>query len=116
MGYELKNIVVLYGKGREKSHIAKLTKIGPFSLKQFTGEYTENGENIYTEGNLLVESIYRFKGLQKAVVIFAELDFEKWNKHLERVIYTGCTRARLELSVLMSKEAERALMEKIRAR
>jgi len=112
-GYELKNIVILYGKGREKSELSKLDTLGKYSLKQFTGEYTKDGENIYTEGELLVESIYRFKGLQKAVVIFAELEFERWTKHLERVIYTGCTRARLELSVLMSNDSEKILIKQI---
>ncbi len=112
-GYALADIAVLSGKGRERSELASISHIGDYALRKFTGDYTEDGKQIYTEGELEFDSIYRYKGRQKAVIILAELDFDEWSERMERLIYCGCTRARLELMVLMSEEAGACVLRRL---
>jgi hypothetical protein len=60
-GYVIADIAVLSGKGRERSELAAISHIGDFALRKFTGDYTEDGKQIYTEGELELDSIYRYK-------------------------------------------------------
>jgi hypothetical protein len=112
-GYAIADIAVLSGKGRERSELAAISHIGDFALRKFTGDYTEDGKQIYTEGELELDSIYRYKGRQKAVIILTELDFSDWSERVERLIYCGCTRARLELMVLMSEQAGACVLQRL---
>jgi len=112
-GYSLDDMVVLVGKGQERSWLMKQDQIGMWPIKRFTGKYNEAGEQIYSEGELLVETVYRFKGKQKPVVLLTELDFSEWTDRIKCLIYTGCTRARLGLSVFISNQAEQVFLNKV---
>jgi superfamily I DNA/RNA helicase len=49
-------------------------------------------------GTILCESIYRFKGLERDVVVLAEIRPD--DERLERLMYVGATRARHHLVVI----------------
>jgi hypothetical protein len=53
-----------------------LTALGQTSLRHFTGDYDLFGQPVYSQGDVLVESVYRFKGQAAPAVILAEIDFE----------------------------------------
>jgi superfamily I DNA and RNA helicase len=61
-----------------------------------------------SEGGLLAESVYRFKGQSAPAVIFTEIDFEQIDELVFRKLFVGMTRARLKL-VLSEGAAERLL-------
>jgi hypothetical protein len=45
----------------------------PAAVVRFTGEYDAAGEPRWSKGELLVESVYRFKGQSAAAVVVTEL-------------------------------------------
>ena len=45
-------IAVLSCRGRQKSALSNLERLGPYSLRAFTGRYDLFGQPIYTEGEL----------------------------------------------------------------
>lgn len=46
------------------------------SLKYFTGGFDAAGNPKWSDGDLLVEALYRFKGQSAPVVVLCEVDFE----------------------------------------
>ena len=103
LGYAIGDIALISGKGMGKSYLNTIDTVASYDLIKYTGRYTADGDQIYSQGELVFDNIYRFKGRQKPVVILAELDFDSWNDRVEALVYTGCTRAQLELTVLISE-------------
>lgn len=96
-GYGRSDIVLLSFHGREKSALLNLDQIGRHTLKSFTGEYDLFGNPVWREGDLLAESVYRFKGQSAPAVIFTEIDFTEMDERVFRKLFVGMTRARLKL-------------------
>ena len=62
------------------------------------------GHQVFTEGKLLFDSIYRFKGQQAHAVILTDVAPEEEKKsHWERLLYTGMTRASVRLEILVEE-------------
>ncbi len=106
-GYARHDIVLLSFHGREKSTLLNLDHLGRHSLKSFTGDYDLFGNPIWREGELLAESVYRFKGQSAPAVIFTEIDFETLDERSFRKLFVGMTRARLKLVLVASSGAAR---------
>jgi superfamily I DNA/RNA helicase len=87
------DIVVLTGISRERSRLGKLDHVGRVRLS--------HGDN-YENGTILVETIRRFKGLDRRVVVLVELD-EINPADAQTLRYIGFTRARTHLVVLESQ-------------
>jgi superfamily I DNA and RNA helicase len=81
----------------------------PTGLRTFTGDYDLLGHPVYSDGQLLLETVYRFKGQAAPAIIFAELDFEALDDKTLRKLFVGMTRARLKLILVVSERAERVL-------
>ena len=105
-GFCLQDIVVLSGHGRNKSGVLNSAAIGPFSTRSFTGRYTPDGVPIWNTGDLLVESVYRFKGQSAPVVVMTEIDFIELTDLDRRKLFVGMTRAHMRVEIVMSKQAE----------
>jgi hypothetical protein len=106
--YARSDIVLLSYHGREKSALLNLDQIGRHTLKSFTGEYDLFGNPLWREGDLLAESVYRFKGQSAPAVIFTEIDFAQLDESAYRKLFVGMTRARLKLVLVMTGAAARA--------
>jgi hypothetical protein len=104
-GFELKDIVILTGHGRGKSKLLNAEYIGRFKTRRFTGAYTRDGDQVWCDGELIVESIYRFKGQSAPAIILSELDFEELTVQERRKLFVGMTRAQLNLQVILSVRA-----------
>ena len=76
LGYRKQDIAVLSFRGREGSVLTSVDQLGPHRLRSFTGTYDLFGNPEYREGDVLLESIYRFKGQSAPCVILTEVDFE----------------------------------------
>lgn len=105
-GYALSDIVILTGHGRGKSKLLNADRIGRFTTRRFTGAYTRNGDHVWSEGELMIESLYRFKGQSAPAVILSELDFTELTEHERRKLFVGMTRAQLNLQIVLSVQAE----------
>jgi hypothetical protein len=105
-GFGLQDIVVLSGHGRNKSILLNSAAIGSFTTRSFTGKYSSDGEPIWSTGDLLVESVFRFKGQSAPVVVMTEIDFTELTDLERRKLFVGMTRAHMRVEMVISKQAE----------
>ena len=110
LGYKRDMIAVVTFRGRENSALAAYDKLGPFSLKKFTGGYDLLGNPVFTEGDILVESVYRFKGQAAPCVILTEIDFREMDEIIIRKLFVGATRATMKLMLVMSEDTTNVLL------
>lgn len=104
-GYKRSDIVLLTFAGRDHSKLLALDALGPHALRRFDGTYDLFGNPVYTDGEVLAETIYRFKGQSAPCVIFAEIDFETFDEKSVRKLFVGATRATTKLMLVMSERA-----------
>ena len=109
LGFRKQDIVVLSFRGREGSAMTMLDQLGPHRLRSFTGKYDLFGNPAYREGDVLFESIYRFKGQSAPCVICTEVDFITFDERHARKLFVGATRATMKLIVVASQRAARHL-------
>ncbi|CAB3797368.1 hypothetical protein LMG28688_04511 [Paraburkholderia caffeinitolerans] len=109
LGFRKQDIVVLSFRGREHSHFTALDHLGPHRLRSFTGQYDLFGNPRYRDGDVLLDSIYRFKGQSAPCVILTDVDFETLDERTARKLFVGATRATMKLIVVASARAARAM-------
>ena len=108
-GFRRHDIAVVSFRGREQSALLSLDAIGPHPVRRFTGRYDLLAQPVYTGGELLVESVYRFKGQAAPAVVFSEVDFESMDERSVRKLFVGATRATMKLSIVASTRAALAI-------
>jgi superfamily I DNA and RNA helicase len=64
-----------------------------------------------TEGTLLVDTVYRFKGRAADAVVLTEIDFEALDEAARRRLFVGITRARLQVALVTSRRASAAMLD-----
>jgi superfamily I DNA/RNA helicase len=109
LGFRRQDIAVLSFRGRDGSVLTALDHLGPHRLRSFTGTYDLFGKPEYREGDVLLESIYRFKGQAAPCVILTEVDFDTFDERIARKLFVGATRATMKLIVVASRRAARYL-------
>jgi len=112
-GIPLEGIVVLSGMGRNRSVLQNTEQLGGMALRRFSGRYTPDGSPLWCPGDLLVESVFRFKGQSAQAVVFSELDFEVLDDPVRRKLFVGMTRAHLSVELVLSPRSERCLAERL---
>jgi UvrD-like helicase family protein len=112
-GFRKEDVAIVSFRGREHSALLGLERLGSNSLRHFTGEYDLLGQPRYTAGDVLVESVYRFKGQAAPAVILAEVDFEALDEQAVRKLFVGATRAMLKLVVVVSERAAGVMRERV---
>lgn len=105
-GFGIADIVVLTGHGRNKSALLNAEHIGPHKTRRFTGAFSKNSDPIWTEGELLVESVFRFKGQSAPAVVLSEVDFVELSPSERRKLFVGLTRAQMAVEIVVSPSAE----------
>ena len=105
-GFAIADIVVLTGHGRNKSVLLNSERIGPHTTRRFTGAFTKNSDPIWTEGELMVESVFRFKGQSAPAVILSEVDFAELSPLEKRKLFVGMTRAQMAVEIVVSPSVE----------
>jgi hypothetical protein len=105
LGFRKQDIAVLSFRGREGSALTGLEHLGPHRLRSFTGKYDLFGSPEYRDGDVLLESIYRFKGQSAPCVILTEVDFDRLDERAARKLFVGATRATMKLIVVASRRA-----------
>ncbi len=112
-GYRKEDIALLSYRGREQSSLLSLDQLGPHRLRRFTGRYDLLGHPEFSEGDVLTESIYRFKGQAAPAVVLAEVDFETLDEAAMRKLFVGATRAMMKLVLVLSERAAAQLAARI---
>jgi len=101
-GFALEDIAVISVRGRERSQLLGLDTLGKWTLRRFTGAFDGGGAAVWTEGDLLVESVRRFKGQAAAAVVLTECNFAELDALNRRLLFVGLTRARMHLEWVVS--------------
>ena len=114
-GFELADVAVVSMRGRERSVLQTLDTLGDWSLRRFTGQYDQGSNPIWTEGQLLVESVRRFKGQAAAAVVLTECDITQLDPLSQRLLFVGLTRARVHLEWVISGDTARVLEKSLKA-
>ena len=112
-GFKRDMIALVTYRGREKSLLIPHDHLGPYPLRKFTGNYDLLGNPVFSEGDVLLESVYRFKGQAAPCVIFTEIDFEALDELVLRKLFVGVTRATIKLILIVSERAARSLIERL---
>jgi hypothetical protein len=105
-GFGIADVVVLTGHGRSKSVLLNEEQIGRHKTRRFTGAFSKNSDPIWTDGELLVESVFRFKGQSAPAVVLSEVDFSEMSSSERRKLFVGLTRAQMAVEILVSPRAE----------
>jgi hypothetical protein len=96
-------IVVLSAHGLTQSRLVKKEKLGGHTLRRFTGNYNEAGEALWSEGDILMDSVYRYKGQSCTALILTEVDFSLNTEMGRRKLFVAMTRALLSVTIIAKK-------------
>ncbi|MCK6406089.1 MAG: NERD domain-containing protein/DEAD/DEAH box helicase [Rhodocyclaceae bacterium] len=108
-GFRKEDLAVVTWAGRNNSRLLSHDRIGPHTMRRFTGEYDLLGAPVFSEGDVLIESVYRFKGQSAPAVVFAEIDFETLDERALRKLFVGATRAMMKLVLVISERSASVL-------
>lgn len=103
-GYKPDQVAVISYHGAQTSEVLKLDELGGYKTKRFS-KYDEAGNALWTDGALLVESVYRFKGQSMPVIVLCEIDFEELTEKDKRKLFVGLTRGQVRVDVVMSEKS-----------
>lgn len=112
-GFAPEEIVVLSTHGRQRSALNACSELAGIATRRFTGQYDGAGNACWTEGRLLLESIYRFKGQSARAVVLTELDFTELSPREIALLFVGMTRASMALSMVMASSTEALLSQRL---
>lgn len=108
-GFRREDIVLITMVGIARSVLLKQRSIGPHRFKAFRGKYDLFGNPEYTDGDILIDTVYRFKGQSAPCVILTECDFDSLDEAARRKLFVGMTRASMHLLVVLSDQAANSL-------
>lgn len=112
-GFKRSQMALVTWRGRDHSQLLGFDQIGAHKLKSFTGQYDLLGNPIFCEGDILAETVYRFKGQAAPYIVFTEIDFETYDDMAIRKFFVGATRASMKLQLVMSERSASILMQRI---
>ena len=105
VGFKPEDIAIVSCRGTQSTALANVTQIGKYKLRKFTGKYNDQNEQIYTDGDVYFDTIYRYKGQQAPVVILVDLDNTlKKNDWAVGILYCAMTRATLRLELVVHQD------------
>ncbi len=101
-GFTYDDMAVLTCRGVRGSVFSELDTVGGVSLRRFTEKYDASGNQIFTEGQLMFDSVRRFKGQEAPAIILVNVNPRPDRlAEEERVLYCGMTRATVRLDMVV---------------
>lgn len=99
------DIVILTPHGEKNTRLTAGLKLGNFTLSNRSPKHPSN---------IQVTSVHKFKGLERRVVILAEIDQRtRFNRNM--LMYVGCSRARTHLIILSDEKTPHQIRERLGA-
>ena len=108
-GFGAGDVAVVSLRGRERSALQSLDHLGPWRLRRFTGRYDDGGGAVWADGDLMMDSVRRFKGQAAPAVVVTGCDFADLDPMTGRLLFVGLTRARVHLEWVLSRRASHAI-------
>lgn len=105
LGYKPDQVVVLSYRGFASSEVLKQTQLGGQATRRFMGQYDTAGNPIWSQGELMAESLYRFKGQSAPAVVLCEVDFTELNEQEKKKLFVALTRAQMHLQIVISPQS-----------
>jgi hypothetical protein len=112
-GFKKADVAVISYHGRESSHVMRHDRLGDFTFRRFAGAYDLFQRPVYEDGDILMESVMRFKGQAAPAVVFVEIDFSEIDDKAIRRLFVGATRATMKLVLVISEGAAQQLLSRI---
>jgi superfamily I DNA and RNA helicase len=112
-GFKKHDVAIISYHGRAESHLSPLDHLGSTSLRTFTGNYDLFGQPVFSDGDVLLDSVYRFKGQAAPAIIFSEIDFDELDDKAIRKLFVGATRAMLKLVLVLHEKSAAQLLARI---
>ncbi len=101
-GFGYDEIAIVSCHGMARSAFSEVDSLGGVRVRRFAGEYDDEGRQSMSDGPLLAETLYRFKGRGAPAVILVDVDPDPERlAHWYRLLYCGMTRASVRLDVLV---------------
>ncbi len=114
-GFSPANIAVLSFRGAESANILGENApdlIAGHRVRRHVG-FDAEGNALWTDGDLLVDTVFRFKGQAADAVVITEIDFAELTPRDRRKLFVGLTRARLQVALVTSRRAADVMIEKL---
>jgi hypothetical protein len=114
-GYAPKNIAVLSFRGVQNSALLgndAPDRLAGYRLRRHDG-FDSAGNAIWTEGDLLVDTLFRFKGQAADAVVITEMDFAELGLRERRRLFVALSRARLQVALVTSERAARVIVDRL---
>ena len=108
-GFAIQDIAIVSMRGRERSVLQGLDQLGIWSLRHFTGKFDEGSSPIWKDGQLLIDSVRRFKGQAAPAVVLTECDIAQLTPLNRKLLFVGLTRARMHLEWVISSDTAKML-------
>ena len=103
-GFKLDDIGIISCRGMETAALRETDRLGNHFVKRFTGKYDEHENQIYTQGELIFDTIFRYKGQQAPVIILTDLDESlALNERSRKILYCAMTRATVLLELMVEE-------------
>ena len=101
-GFQHSDIVILSMRGLTRATLAHEKRVGNFTLSRPTGGYDLLGNQLFENGQLRFDTVYRFKGQEAPAIILTDVDPDQDRPdHAERLLFTGMTRATVRLEIVL---------------
>jgi len=113
-GYASESIAVLSYRGVATSKLlsSDVTKLAGLGVRKFTG-YDAQGNATWSDGEIFVDTLFRFKGQCADAIVLTEIDFDEWTENVKRRLFVGMSRARLTVSLVLTERASQLIDEKL---
>jgi thymidine kinase len=109
-GLVLSDIAIVCLRGRSTASLQTADRLNQWRLQRFTGQFDADGNAIWTDGDLRIDSVRRFKGQSAPAIVLTECDFAELTPLNRRLLFVGMTRARLHLEWVVSAQTAEVLM------
>ncbi len=113
LGFKRSHIALVTYRGRQNSLLTPCDRLGPYPLQAPTGRYDAQNNSIFSEGDLLADTVLRFKGRAAPCVVFTEIDFDVLDDKAVRRLFVGATRATMKLTLVVSEPSAKILLDRL---
>ncbi len=113
-GYAPESIAVLSYRGFASSKLlaSGVNTLAGLGVKKFIG-YDNKGNATWSNGEVFVDTLFRFKGQCGDAIVLTEIDFDQWTENVKRRLFVGISRARLTVSLVLTERASQLIDEKL---
>jgi hypothetical protein len=103
LGFRHEDIAIISLRGYKNSVFFEADKVGGLAVRRFSGDYLPDGTQVMTDGQLLYDSIFRFKGQEAPAIILTDVDLGGRDPERARAaLFCGMTRPTVRLEILVA--------------